>query len=153
MAEEVEVLARMLLAHSPPKPQLLIAARGAADAILHLRRVQAARRSAIDAAARGNFEMPGTGAEIHFEPCLHELLCDPRDPIGVLFTVRRSIHRSDQAVRSRDGAEELATVLADPPTGFRQLDEYERRALSHRRTELRRLDCERIDAERRRKPH
>lgn len=152
MSEEVEALACELLASSPPEPQLMLAACEAADAILHLMRVQAARRSTLHAAARQKFEMPGTGLEIDWEGCLHGLLWDPKDPIGVLFAVKLTLHICDEGVRGRDGPTALAAVLADEPKELRQLHEYERRALSRRTKALRRLDYERIEAERRRKP-
>lgn len=153
MSEEVEALARELLASSPPEPQLMLAAREAADAILHLMRVQAARRSMLDAAARRKFEMPDNGPAIDWEDCLHGLLWGLNDPIGVLFAVKLTFHIYDEGVRGRDGPWALAAVLADEPKELRQLHEYERRALSRRRKALRRLDYERIEAERRRKPN
>jgi hypothetical protein len=146
----VEALACRLLASSPPEPQLMLAAREAADAILHLRRVQEARRSLLDAAVRSNFEMTGVADLLDVEGYLEDVLRDPRDPIGSFFAVRLAMHVSGEALKDRGPPMALAAVLAGRSRELRQLEEYERRALSRRGKTLRCLDYVRIETERRR---
>lgn len=100
---------------------------------------------------RGKFEVPGIGALIDWEDYLHDVLWDPGDPTGTSFAVRLATHTSDALFKDRNEDIALATVLADPPKEFKRIDDYERRAISRPGKVLRRLDYERIDAERMRK--
>jgi len=153
MSGEVRELAEALLGTSPPDLRLLDAAQEAAEAILHLHRVQRSRRLAEEAAALLNLQ-PLAGAptrkltlwKLQMEerhPTLRSLVAELRQQARVVG------YAADAEITAIDGILCLLLSLRNQHDEVRRLNEYERRALSRRRKALRRLDYERIEAERR----
>jgi hypothetical protein len=158
MSGEIEDLAEVLLGASPPELPLLEAAREAAEAILHLHRVQTTRRRAEEAAALLHLA-PLSGAPTR-KLTLWKLKTEERHPTCRSLLEELRLQASEAGyvsgtdLASADGILSLLYSLGRD-NDVRRLQDYERRALSRRRTALRRLDYERIEAERRkqRKPN
>lgn len=121
--------------------------REAAEAILHLHRVQTSRRLAEEAAALLNLQpLAGAPTRVQMEerhPTLRSLVAELRRQ------ARDAGYTADAEITAIDGILCLLLSLRSQHDEVRRLNEYERRALSRRRTALRRLDYERIEAERR----
>ena len=143
-------LAGALLGSSPRGPCLLAAAREAAEAIIHLHRVQWWRLATLEggglARLSGSEDMQQKAlaltAAVRFEAA----------------EARPALYADLRAAFAAAGGEDVdqasavaiyqeLTKATDP---LRRLLEHERKALSRRRKALRRLDYERIEAERRR---
>ena len=147
---QVQSLGDALLGASPRQPQVIEAAREAAEAILWLRQIQQWRLAMLERAAL--FYANQTAAE--------------RDPALRLSDMVKGAAASDCAAlrdevcaaHDRAWLVDLAPAgdyfihqqVAEHATELRRLADYERRAHSRRRKALRRLDYERVEAERRR---
>lgn len=152
MSGEINKLAEALLGASPPGPRLLEAAREAADAILHFHRVQTSRRLAGEASALLSLKAlshPPTRKltlwnlqreEGH--PSCWSLVAELR------LQAAEAGYKSGFEITATDGVQSLILSLSSESDEVRRLKEYERRALSRRRTALRQFDYERIEAER-----
>jgi hypothetical protein len=153
MSREIRELAEALLGSSPPEPRLLDAAQEAAEAILHLHHVQRSRRLAEEAAALLNLQ-PLAGAPTR-KLTLWKLQLEERHPTlrSLVAELRRQAcdagYAADAEITAIDGILSLLLSLRWRHDEVRRLNDYERRALSRRRTALRRLDYERIEAGRR----
>lgn len=150
LSSEVEGLAAALIGASPREPQILDAARGAAEAILHLQRVRRLRWLITDASAL--IATPAIDAERVRAETLYSLWRQGCDPTCVRRIEELRQRAKSGSTSDADGEAALLEVLAHRPDELRRLAAYERRALSRRREALRRLDYERIEAERRRTP-
>ena len=145
---QVQSLGDALLGASPRQPQVIEAAREAAEAILWLRQIQQWRLAMLERAAL--FYANPTAAE--------------RDPALRLSDMVKGAAASDCAALRGDvcAAHDRAWLVDLAPAGdyfihqqvaehateLRRLADYERRAHSRRRKALRRLDYERVEAER-----
>jgi hypothetical protein len=153
MSGEVQKLASALLGTSPRDLRLLDAAQEAAEAILHLHRVQTSRRLAEEAAALLNLQPLARAPTRRLT--LWKLQMEERHPNlrSLVAELRRQArdagYAGDTEITAIDGILCLLLSLRSRHDEVRRLNEYERRALSRRRTALRRLDYERIEAERR----
>jgi len=147
---QVESLGDALLGVSPRQPQVIEAAREAAEAILWLRQIQHWRLAMLEHAALTYAnqsdaerdpalrlsEMVKGAAASDCAP-LRDEVCEAHDKawlVGLAPAGDYFIHQK----------------VAEHATELRRLADYERRANSRRRKALRRLDYERIEAERRR---
>ena len=149
---EVEELAGALLGSSPREPALLDAARAAAEAILFVDAVQRLRRATLSAGMLARLVLKGRAEERLIE--LTRSVAE--DDVAAWRQLRETIAATIGG--TRDGKLERAAqgtlrheLEGNAPT-LRRLEDYERRGLSRRRKALRRLDYERIEAERRRAP-
>jgi hypothetical protein len=153
MSGEINELAETILGAAPRHLRLHDAAQAAAEAILHLHRVQTSRRLAEEAAALLNLQpLAGTPTrkltlwKLQMEgrhPTLRSLVAELRQQARVVG------YAADAEITAVDGILCLLLSLRNQHDEVRRLNEYERRALSRRRKALRRLDYERIEAERR----
>ena len=149
-SEDVTRLAEALLGAAAREPQVLEAARGGAEAILYLRRVQQCRRLVIeDGTLR---RCAPTDAERPLALKLSSAV--KRGSVAECDAIQaelRDAHDKEWTIDIPSAATfVLGEELGTHATELRRLSEYERRADSLRRKALRRLDYERIEAERRR---
>lgn len=147
---QAQSLGDALLGASPRQPRVIEAAREAAEAILWLRQIQQWRLAMLERAALLYANL--TEAE--------------RDPALRLSEMVKGASASDCAPLRAEvcAANDKAWLVGLAPAGdyfihlkvaehsaeLRRLADYERRAVSLRRKALRRLDYERVEAERRR---
>ena len=145
---QVQSLGDALLGVSPRQPQVIEAAREAAEAILWLKQIQQWRLAMLEHATLSYANQ--TAAE--------------RDPALRLSDMVKGAAASDCAALRGDvcAAHDRAWLVDLAPAGdyfihqqvaehateLRRLADYERRAHSRRRKALRRLDYERVEAER-----
>ena len=152
-SEEVRALADALLASSPREPRLLEASREAAEAMHRLRRVRGCRRSLLEGHARHViFRAPEGGLLI---PQLPPERFDDQSAAANLYLAWRisvALHPlwDGAADEVRDGDVAMGGAIANRERELHRLAEYERRAFSSWKKALRRLDYERVEAERRR---
>ena len=152
-SEEVRALADALLASSPREPRLLEASRLAAEAMHHLRRVRSYRRSLLEGQARHVISREPEGGLLI--PQLPPECFDDQSAAAKLYIAWRisvALHPLWDGVadEARDGDVAMAGAIANLEMELRRLAEYERRAFSSWKKALRRLDFERVEAERRR---
>ena len=149
-SDDVLQLAEALLGAAPPEPQVLAAAREAAEAILFLRRVQQCRLLVLE---DGTLRRAApTDAEkilaLKFSAAVKragKVECE------VLREELRVAHDREWVVDIETAATFiLVEELVNHAQELRRLSDYERRAHSARRKALRHLDYEVIEAERRR---
>lgn len=154
---EVEALAKVLRGCSPPEPRILKAAQEAAEAILHHHRVKTIRLAVLN--------------ELMIPPSAMAPRLSAGAMRAMMAITSRGITASTQRLVERyadvlglgipapppappeteeEATERLLAIYRDYPSALRRFDEYERKALSRRQDLLRRLDFERIEAERRR---
>jgi hypothetical protein len=148
--DDVLQLAEALLGAAPPEPQVLAAAREAAVAILYLRRVQQCRLLVLEdgtlrrAAPTDAERIPALKLSAAVKRA-GKVECE------VLREELRVVHDAEWVVDIETAATFiLGEELGNHAQELRRLSDYERRALSARRKALRRLDLERVEAERRR---
>ena len=151
-SEGVLQLAEALLGAAPREPQVLEAAREAAVAILYLRRVQQCRLFALE---DGTLQRcTPTDAERALATKLSVAVkCGDLAQCQTLRDELRVLHDREWVVDLETAATFiLGQELGGRAAELRRLADYERRANSLRRKALRRLDYERIEAERRQHP-
>lgn len=140
MQEEVEELAEVLIGASPPEPEIMSAARQAADTILRLRQVRAMKIHTLNEAEPGR-QAKTYAAEMYREIRKNAVAVWGGAGGGSRRLARKAGEAAELAMLSFLGREEKL---------LQRLDEYERRALSQRAEAIRQLDLARIEAERRR---
>ena len=145
---DVEDLAVALLGTSAREPALLEAARDVAREILFLDRLQRYRRVVEEAGAMSQLIWTGRAEERFLELSVAVKLDDVGTWRRLRETVAASIGGAEAAGLETSGAVALLRELMAPSAELRNLDDYERRALSRRRKALRRLDYGRVEAER-----
>lgn len=143
-------LAEALIGAAPREPQVLEAARDAAEAILYLRRVQQCRLLLLEDGALQRCTPTEAGRDLALRLSGAVKGADTAE-CRPLREGLRVAHDREWIV----GFETLPIFfLGDEIRGreedLRRLADYERRAHSRRRKQLRRLDYERVEAERRR---
>ena len=148
-SEDAVILADAILGPSPREPALLEAAGEDAEAILYLRRVQQCRLAILEECAlcryaRSEAEkslvltLSGAVKRGHLSDCR-----TLRDDLFIAHD--REWRFGLTAVASSLLLQDLGRRLKD----LQRLADYERRAFSRRKETLRRLDYERVEAERR----
>ena len=150
---EREALAAALRRHAPPDPPVLLAAIDAAEATLHHRHIYEAIMQLREAHARSSgLEKLAFARDI--PDLAPECFADPEvgGALYVLWRISVGIDPLWDGTENpgRDCVMDLVAAFAHPPEGLRGLEDYERKAFSRRTKLLRRLDYERIEAERRR---
>lgn len=149
MSAAAEVLADALLGTSPREPQLLEAAREAAEAILYLETVRQLQCATLEAHAIGRLKTRGRAAERMQELSVSVKVDDAPTWRRLRDTVAATIGGAREGELERPSQKALALELKGSAAELRRLADYERRAFSRRQKAIRRLDYERIEAERR----
>lgn len=151
---EVEALAITLLGSSPRDPTVMAAARGAAQEILFVERVQKLRRVSEESDLL--LRLPDFSA---YQEEYAQLAAAVKDqPAGECSDTRLELMKArleagDQDTdHSREALQAILRSISAGPADVRRLWEYERRAVSRRTRALRLLDYERVEAERRERP-
>lgn len=151
---EVEALALALIGSSPRDPSVMDAARGAAQEILFLERVQKLRRVTEESDFLLRLSDFSAYADEYTELAASVKAKPPaecQDGRLELLTARRGAGRQNTDL-SQEALRAMLRSVSTGPADVRRLWEYERRAVSRRTKALRRLDCERVEAERRERP-
>lgn len=151
-SDDVLQLADALIGATPAEPQVLAAAREAAEAILFLRRVQQCRLLVLE---EGTLRRAApTDAEKMLALKLSSAVKrEGKAECEALRDELRVAHDAEWVVDVDTAATFiLGEEVCRRATDLRRLSDYERRAHSARRKALRRLDFERLEAERRARP-
>lgn len=152
MRDDVEALTPALIGAAYPDPPVVDAARAAAEAILHLDLVRRSKYAVIEKLRRQPAEFRGTTRQVLrnirqiFDGKFGDTRDEALDRIADLMNGTQAEDEDDV-----DPELNLASILARAPKELRRMAEYERRGISRRERALRRLACERIEAERRRR--
>lgn len=129
------------------EPLLLEAAREAAEAVIHLFRVQRWRRVTLEGSALAEVATSDAALDAALE-LSRAVKFDPADEFQCQTEALRAVCSGGGSIEPACAAA-LIGQLRSPIDDLRRLSEYERRDLSRRRNALRRLDYKRVEAERR----
>lgn len=151
LEDEIEELSGLLIGSSPPEPEILVAARNLAEAVIQLKRVRAMKVAVLNEAGPKRqrvYSFPGVALVLSGDAyrLFAEDLSRRMDELAPKR--KKGKQTSDNSADPERGA--VLKLLARSGEMLNTLDEYERRALSRRATALRELDRVRIDRERRR---
>jgi len=149
---EAEELAGTLLGSSPRESALLDAARAAAEAILFVDAVQRLRRATLSAGMLARLRLKGRAEERLIELTRSVAEDDVPSWRQLREAIAATIGGTRDGKLERAAQAALRQELEGSAQELSRLEDYERRGLSRRRKALRRLDYERIEAERRRAP-
>lgn len=149
MSGAAEELANALLGVSPREPQLLEAAREAAEAILYLETVRQLQCATLEAHAMRRLTTRGRAGERLRQLSVSVKADDAPTWRHLRDTVAATIAGAGEGILERLSQRVIAFELEGSAQELRRLADYERRALSRRQKAIRRLDYERIEAERR----
>lgn len=147
-SEGVTELSDALLGSSPHAPRLVEAAREAAEAMIYLHRVRRWRLAVLEGGALARLPMDDTTLQRALELSRAAKFGDGRD----YASQRAALGATTGDGIDIDAERALLQEVMERDDTLRNLCDYERRALSQRRKALRRLDYERIEAERRPRP-
>jgi hypothetical protein len=148
-SEDVLRLAEALIGETPREPPVVEAAREAAEAILYLRLVQRAKLHVLEGGTLRRATPTDTGREL----ALSLSTAVKRGTAAECASLSDKL-RVTHDVEWKLDMQSTATIILGLEVGdrskeLRRVNEYERRALSQRRSALRRLDYERVEAGRR----
>ena len=146
----VVALAEALIGSGRREPGVIEAAREEAEAILYLRRVRQCRLLALEESTLRRCTPTEESRSVALK--LREAV--KRDDVAACDALREELRGPHDAAWLLD-IETTSTIVLGLEFGecaaeLRRLNDYERRAISSHRKTLRRLDYERVEAERRR---
>ncbi|WP_421693782.1 hypothetical protein [Aestuariivirga sp.] len=145
-------MAFALLGSSPPEPQLLEAARSAAEDIIYFDRVQRHRRSALEAAAVDGHPPSGPQADLAraFSRATRVIEPEARARAAREMLAKHFSDVPSDSKRDAEGSRAVLSAMERLDKELRRLWDYDRRAFSRRAKSLRELDYRRVEVERRR---
>lgn len=148
-SDDVEALAEALIGASPREARVVEAARAEAEAILYLRRVRQCRLQVLEEGTLARCSATAAARDLARD-LSRAVKCGSLEECRVLGEALIAEHDRQWILDLEATATfVLGDELAERGKELRRLSEYERRAHSARRKTLRRLDYERVEAERR----